>query len=147
MKTLFDAETRNNLIQRIDALRPDSKANWGQMNPYQMLKHCTLSEEMFFGKKTYKRLFIGLLFGKIALKGILKTDNPIGKNKPTHPELSIVGSGDFYKEREKWIQLLKGYSRFANPNFVHPFFGKMTTAQIGVYVYKHTDHHLRQFGI
>ena len=48
--------------------------------------------------------------------------------------------------RTKWIELLRSYSTFSNPNFVHPFFGKMTKEQIGKYVYKHTDHYLRQFG-
>lgn len=45
-----------------------SKAEWGKMNVYEMLKHFTQWEEMMLGKKKYKRAFLGRLFGKIALK-------------------------------------------------------------------------------
>src|SRR5688500_272948 len=100
------------------------------MNPYQMLKHCTLSEEIFQGKKQYKRLFIGRIFGKMALRGILKDNSPMKRNQPTHPDLKIKGSGSFDKEREKWIWLLKEYENYSDTDFVHPFFGKMTREQI-----------------
>lgn len=145
MKTIFNKNTVKELVDRINSLQSDSKAQWGKMDAYQMLKHCTMIEEMFQGKKQYKRLFIGRLFGRLALKGILKNENPMKQNQPTHPEMKISGTGDFENEKAKWIQLLQDYSGFSNPNFVHPFFGKMTKEQIGIYVYKHTDHHLRQF--
>lgn len=146
MKTIFDANIINEFIQRINSLEYADQAQWGKMNAYQMLKHCTMSEEMFQGKQVYKRLFIGKLFGGMALKGILKNELPMKKNQPTHPDMKITGSGNLEAERQKWIELISGYASFSNPEFVHPFFGKMTQEQIGNYVYKHTDHHLRQFG-
>ncbi|WP_316806515.1 DUF1569 domain-containing protein [Pedobacter agri] len=146
MKTIFDTKTVGELVGRINSLQANSQAQWGKMDAYQMLKHCTLSEEMFQGKKQYERLFIGRLFGVMALKGILKNEDPMKKNQPTHPEMKITGTGNFDAEKAKWIELLQGYARFSNNKFIHPFFGKMTTEQIGNYVYKHTDHHLRQFG-
>lgn len=146
MKTIFDKTIIEELVQRIEILKANSQSQWGKMNAYQMLKHCTMSEEMFQGKKTYKRLFIGHLFGKIALNGILKDEKPMKQNSPTHPEMKITGAGNFENEKAKWIELLQAYSSFSNLDFVHPFFGKMTKDEIGKYVYKHTDHHLRQFG-
>lgn len=146
MKTIFDKTTVNELIDRINSLQANAQAQWGKMNAYQMLRHCTMSEEMFQGKRLYKRLFIGKLFGRMALNGIMKNEDPMKKNQPTHPDLKITGTGDFKAEREKWIGLLRVYSVCSNPGFVHPFFGKMTEDEIGKYVYKHTDHHLRQFG-
>ena len=146
MKSIFDTNEATALITRVNSLQPDTAAAWGKMNVYQMLKHCIMSEEMFQGKTRYKRLFIGKLFGRMALKGILKNEDPLKRNQPTHPDLKITGTGDFEAAREKWIGLLKGYSVFSNPGFLHPFFGRMTADEIGEYVYKHTDHHLRQFG-
>jgi len=146
MKTIFDTATTHDLIARINTLQPDHKARWGKMNAYQMLKHCTLSEEMVLGHKQYKRLFAGRLFGKMALKGLLKNENPVKKNQPTHPDMKISGTGNFGEQQTKWITLLKEYAQFNNETFMHPFFGNMTREQIGSYVYKHTDHHLRQFG-
>ncbi len=147
MKTIIDKNTVTELVTRINSLQADSKAQWGKMDAYQMLKHCTMSEEMFQGKKQYKRLFVGRLFGGMALKGILKNEKPMKQNQPTHPEMKITGTGNFENEKAKWIGLLQAYSTNSNPHFVHPFFGKMTKKQIGIYVYKHTDHHLRQFSI
>lgn len=145
MKTIFDKNTNSELIERIQNLKESDSAKWGQMDAYKMLKHCTLGEEMFQGKKQYKRLFIGKLFGRMALKGIIKNELPMKKNQPTHPELKISGSGDFDSEKQKWISLLNDYNGYSNTNFIHPFFGKMTNDEIGIFVYKHADHHLLQF--
>jgi hypothetical protein len=146
MKTIFDSKTSDELIQRINNLQAGHTAVWGKMNLYQMLKHCNMSEEMFQGKTNYKRLLIGRLFGSMALKGILKNDSAMKQNQPTHPDMKISGAGNWQRERDQWIQLIKAYSNFSNSDFVHPFFGKMTKDAIGTYVYKHTDHHLKQFG-
>ncbi len=146
MKTIYEKSTLLSLTERITTLPITSSAKWGKMNCYQMLKHCTMSEEMFLGKTSYKRLFIGRLFGKMALSGILKNDVGIKKNQPTHPDLKITGTGDASTEKLKWIELLNGYAKADLTEFTHPFFGKMTKDQIGKYVYKHTDHHLNQFG-
>ena len=45
MKTIFDKAIRDAVIQRITSLNENSTANWGKMNFYQMLKHCTLYNE------------------------------------------------------------------------------------------------------
>lgn len=146
MKTVFDQTTIDELVARINALDGQSGPVWGKMNVFQMLRHCTLSEEMFQGKTSYKRLFVGRLFGGMALKQLLENENPMKKNQPTHPLMRITGNGDWREEREKWIGLIRDYNHFRERDFVHPFFGKMNREQIGRYVYKHADHHLRQFG-
>ncbi|MBL7919290.1 MAG: DUF1569 domain-containing protein [Bacteroidia bacterium] len=146
MKTIFDKNTISILIDRISLLTAEDKAHWGKMDAFQMLKHCNLSEEMFLGKRKYDRLFIGKLFGKMALKGIMKDSEPMKKNQPTHPDFKIKGTGNFKAEKENWISLLKEYDKYTVPEFIHPFFGRMTKEEVGNYVYKHTDHHLRQFG-
>jgi Protein of unknown function (DUF1569) len=145
MKTLFDKNTVSGLINRINTLKTEDKAQWGKMNAYQMIKHCTLTEELYLGHTSYKRLFIGKLFGKMALKGILKDDAPMKKNNPTHPEFKITDSGNLNEIRNKWIKLIMMYETHSVTTVVHPFFGLMNKEQIGVYAYKHIDHHLRQF--
>lgn len=146
MKTIFDKTTRDDLIARINTLNENSTAQWGKMNIYQMLKHCTLWEEMITGKVTCKRSFIGRIFGKMALKGLIRNDKPLTRNTPSAPELIVKErGGDLAAEKAKWIAFVEGHAHFTNPNFVHPFFGKMTREQIGYLAYKHMDHHLRQF--
>ena len=145
MKTIFDEATKNELIKRINKISATSTAEWGKMNIYQMLKHCTKWEEMMLGKKTYKRALLGRLFGKIALKDLIKDENPMKRGLPTLREFKIRGTGDVASEREKWIELIEEHAHCSNSDFAHPFFGKLTKEQTGYLAYKHTDHHLRQF--
>ena len=146
MKTVFDNAIRDELIYRISTLNENNTAQWGKMNMFQMLRHCVLCEEMYLGKKKYKRVFMGRLFGKIALKNLIKDERPMSRNAPTSPEFRIKEtSGNIPAERKKWITLIEEYGHYSNNEFVHWFFGKMTKEQIGYFAYKHTDHHLRQF--
>jgi hypothetical protein len=116
------------------------------MNVHQMLKHCILCEEMFLGKKKYKRAFIGRIFGKIGLKNFLKNEKPLGRNAPTGNGFrNLEPNGDLTLEKANWISLINEYSNHQNNDFEHWFFGKMTKDQIGHFDYKHIDHHLRQF--
>ncbi len=146
MKTIFDKATRDELINRIHTLNEGSTAQWGKMNVYQMVKHCTLCEEMYLGKKKYKRAFIGRLFGKIGLRNLLKDESSLKPNSPTSAAFIIKeNDGDLASEKTKWISLIEEYATYSNTDFIHWFFGKMTKEQVGYFVFKHTDHHLRQF--
>jgi hypothetical protein len=147
MKTIFDKSTRDSLIARIETLNENSTAKWGKMNVYQMLKHGVVCEEMYLGKTKHKRTLLGRLFGKMGLKNLLKDESPIGRNAPTSPAFKIAeSSGDVAAEKKKWISLIEEYAHYPDSDLVHWFFGTMTKEQVGYFVYKHTDHHLRQFG-
>lgn len=66
MKSIFNIETENEIIERIKTLTPGNKALWGKTNVYQMVKHCTLCEDMYLGKLKIKRVFIGKLIGRMV---------------------------------------------------------------------------------
>jgi hypothetical protein len=144
MKSVFDKTTRDELINRINSLTENSSAQWGKMTVSQMLRHCAQWDEMALGKKKYKQSFIGKLFGKFALKDMMK-DEPVKMGLPTVPSFKITEPVDFAEEKKKWIGLLNQYDNFSNEGFIHPFFGAMTKENTGRMVYKHIDHHLRQF--
>ena len=83
----------------------------------------------------------------MALRSILKDETPLRRNTPTSPEFKITtNGGDVKTEKEKWISLLQDHSQFTHDSIEHPFFGKMILEQVGYMAYKHSDHHLRQFG-
>ncbi len=144
MKSVLDKTTRDELINRINSLNENSIAQWGKMNVSQMLKHCTQWDEMALGKKKYNQSFIGKLFGKMGLKDMMK-DEPMKKNLPTVPSFKIKENTDVAREKMKWIKLIDEYKNLSNNGFIHPFFGAMTKENTGYMVYKHIDHHLRQF--
>lgn len=146
MKTVFDKVTREELISRINLVDENKTPEWGKMNAYQMLKHCYLSDELYLGKKKYDRIFLGRLFGKIALKRILKEGTPFPKNAKTSRHFIVTGNGNAEAEKKNLISLINEYETFSQPFVVHWFFGKMTKEQVGALSYKHLDHHLQQFG-
>ncbi|WP_179353779.1 DUF1569 domain-containing protein [Winogradskyella vidalii] len=150
MKTIFNNNTRAQLISRIEKLNNESERQWGKMNVIQMLKHNTYWNGWILGTEhhTYKQAFIGKIFGKIALKRMIKDDKPFAKNIPTSDQFKPQAKvGDLESEKLNWIDMLRNYKNYNNPYFIHDFFGKMTKEQIGILVYKHTDHHLKQFGV
>lgn len=145
MKTIHDQTTRTELINRINNLRADSRPLWGKMTTYQMVKHCAKWEEMHLGKQLYKQSFLGRIFGKTALKSMMK-DEPMKTNLPSVPSFIIMGDGDMEAERQKWLSLIREHDQHTPNGFFHPFFGPLTREQAGIMDYKHIDHHLRQFG-
>ena len=146
MKSILNETTRREIISRVNALNEQSVAQWGKMNIYQMLKHCILCEEFYLGKTTHKRALLGRIIGKMALKNMLKDEQPIKPNAPTSTAYIVVEKqGNLEAAKQQWIGLINEYAHFKNDHFVHWFFGEMTREQVGQFVYKHTDHHLRQF--
>jgi hypothetical protein len=108
MKSVFEKETREELKKRINSLKEDSKAQWGTMNVSQMMKHCSQWDEMALGKIKYKQSFIGKIFGKMALKSMMKTES-MKKNLPTVPSFKINEKCDFLKEKNTWLSILEEY--------------------------------------
>ena len=149
MKTIFNSQVREELILRINSLNKDMKSQWGKMNVFQMVKHNTYWNGWILGKEnhTYKQVFMGKIFGKLALRKMIKDEKALDKNIPTSSQFKVKElNGDLEAEKFKLISLIKVYEHYDNPDFIHDFFGTMTKEQIGVLVYKHSDHHLRQFG-
>jgi hypothetical protein len=64
---------------------------------------------------------------------------------PTVPSFKIKENVNVAEEKAKWIRLLNEYEHYSGSGIMHPFFGAMTAEQTGYMVYKHIDHHLRQF--
>ncbi len=150
MKTIFDQNARAELIERIKSVNENSRPEWGKMNVFQMLKHNTYWNGWILGTDphTYRQEWLGKIFGKIALKTMIKNEKPFDKNIPTSEQFKVKDlTCDLEAEKAKWINLMHAYKDFNNPAFIHDFFGKMSKEQIGILAYKHTDHHLRQFGV
>ena len=147
MKSIFDKDTKDEIISRINSLNETSKAQWGKMTVGQMVKHCTVCEEYYYGKIEVKRSFLGRLLGQIALKAILKDETTgIRKNASTSPKFKVSGAvSNLELEKDKWKSLIERYGTFGDNGFTHWFFGKMTKTQLGQFIYKHSDHHLKQF--
>ncbi len=150
MNTILSKSTVDDFIERINKINDNMTPAWGKMTAYQMLKHCTESEKINLGITRYKRLFIGRLFGKMALKEIVKDNLPGKKNAMTHPALIIREHGNVALQKQELIALFEKYPEKSASDFkaiVHPFFGKMSFEHWNRFICKHMDHHLRQFNV
>ncbi len=150
MKTLFDKMTNDNIISRIEKLKPASKAQWGKMNAAKMLAHLDLSFQANFGEIVLNRDLLLSTVLKPLSKRILLGEKPFWKNMPTDKKLIPKEPLDFFAEQQKVIEMIKKYVT-SGPEIIsknpHNILGKITPEQSASISYKHVDHHLRQFGI
>jgi hypothetical protein len=149
MKTIFDPATMEEFKSRVAQLKPDSSAQWGKMTLPQMLAHCSIGIQMTTGEVKPPRLFIGRILGPVIKHFALRDDEPMRRDSPTAPALLIKDDRDFANEHRHFTELLNQFAE-ADPaactTHPHAFFGKLTHDQWGILMYKHLDHHLRQFG-
>ena len=148
MKTLFQPETVDEVILRLDQLQPASPRQWGKMDVAQMMAHCSAGLDMASGRLNPPRIFIGRLLGPLV-KPIYTNDKPFSKNNPTDKKLVISDQRDFHREREQLKLKVRQFHDGGEAQCTqhpHPFFGDLTPQAWSRGMYKHLDHHLRQFG-
>jgi hypothetical protein len=148
MQSLFDPSTVGNIKGRIDRLRLDSPRQWGRMTPAQALAHCAATMELAVGDQKPPRMFVGRLLGPLVKNKALGPE-PMRKNAPTDKRLIVTGDPGLDAERRRLVDLIdRFWASGADGCTTHPhtFFGPLTPDEWAVLMYKHLDHHLRQFG-
>lgn len=150
MKTIFEPNTRDELIERLGNLTPDAERQWGKMTPVQAMEHTARVLEMATSdEQPIKQIFLGKMLSWI-FKGQFVGEKPFRKNAPTGPDYVIKDEPDMELTRERLKVMITKFHGLGpdglNGN-VHPFFGKLTGKQWGETQYKHLDHHFRQFGV
>ncbi len=149
MKNIFNEADKNEILQRVEKLTPQTQPLWGKMNVAQMLAHCANAAKMPTADiKTTRAPFPFNILGTL-LKSKILAEGPLRKNSPTAKEIKVVDERDFQTEKANFIAALKklGTGEQAVKNDIHPFFGKMKPKEWGRVNYKHADHHLSQFGV
>jgi Protein of unknown function (DUF1569) len=150
MKNLFEAATVHEVKQRLEQLHPDSVREWGKMNPAQALAHCTAAMELALGERKPPRLLIGRIIGPAIKKKAFREEEPMRKNSPSVPGLIVADERDLTTERERLASIIDRFAA-AGPegctSHPHSFFGRLTPDEWSMWMYKHLDHHLQQFGV
>jgi Protein of unknown function (DUF1569) len=150
MKNLFDAATSEEIQQRITRLRLDSERLWGKMTPAQAAAHCAASMEWAVGDKTPPRMLVGRVLGTFVKPFVFKDDAPMRPNSPTSKDLMVQDDRNLELERERLRGLIDRFYQ-AGPegctSHPHSFFGRLAPEEWAILMYKHLDHHLRQFGV
>ncbi|WJM10572.1 DUF1569 domain-containing protein [Paenibacillus polymyxa] len=149
MKSIFDTINAAEITERMDQLSENSIPKWGTMQVSQMLAHCSVFHDIPLGNAFPPRGLLGRLIGRFA-KPMFYNDKPLPHNMSTIPTIIIDDQRQFLAEKEKLEQQINIFQQGASGKFSrhpHPFFGKLTAEQWGKGIYKHLDHHLKQFGV
>jgi hypothetical protein len=151
MKTLARPRDKNEILQRLRNIRPDSARRWGRMSAHQMVCHLSDAFRVVIARKSVSHA--SGLFQRTVLKWVaLHLPLPWPRGIQTRPEVDQELGGtkpaDFaadVAELESLLELITG-----QPSSVtwhpHPIFGRMSDADYLRWAYLHMDHHLRQFG-
>lgn len=147
LPSIFNPQTTQNHLSRLDKLSPNSAPQWGKMNSAQMLAHLNVAYKA--GEEPKKSFFTQLMM-KLFVKNIVVSEKPYPKNSRTAPEFIISDPCDFEKEKALLIANIKdietkGEKYFSNRE--NPAFGVLTSQEWSNLFYKHIEHHFEQFGI
>lgn len=148
MRTLFEPVDRDSILERLAKLQSGAARQWGKMTCAQALAHCTVALEAGTGDKPRKQQLIGKIFAPFARKSLLG-EKPFSRNSPTDPTFVVTDDRDFEAERQRLTDVINRFCELGPKNAstqVHSFFGRMSGEEWGFLMYKHLDHHLRQFG-
>lgn len=150
MKNIFEGNTTQELIDRVNKLTPESERQWGKMNVDQMLAHCNVAYDMSFTDQYPKPNFFVKQLLKMFVKPTTCGEEPYKKNGKTAPQFIIKDKRDFELEKQKLINYLNKTRNLGAAHFEglesHSF-GKLSSREWSNLFYKHLDHHLTQFGV
>jgi hypothetical protein len=141
----------NEVKTRLGKLEPQSERRWGKMTAAQMLAHCSVSMQWAVGEVVpEKGALAARLMGRLVKPMVFRNEDPLRKHSPMAKSLIVADERDLPRERERLSGLVDKFAAGGaagctkNP---HSFFGKMTPEEWAILMYKHLDHHLRQFGV
>jgi hypothetical protein len=145
MKSIFNEADYTEIVNRLNKLTPSSPRKWGKMDAAQMLAHCNMIHRQLLGKIPPGKLPNFVL--RWIIKRIILSPKPYKPSLPTGPEMIKANPEDFEKEKREMLEYLediyrKGESYDWRP---HAAIGKLTGKEWGWVLWKHLDHHFRQF--
>lgn len=147
IKNLFDPAVKQEIIDRIHKLSPATKQLWGKMNVSQMLAHVQLPIRIAYGTHEPKGSFLLRLIGPL-FKSQLWNEKPWKQSLPTDPTFVMTGQEkDFEREKTALLDLVDRFNETTITREKHPVFGKIDQTNWSKAMWKHLDHHLRQFGV
>jgi uncharacterized protein DUF1569 len=147
MKSIWQTEARREIQDRLSTLAPTAQAQWGKMSAPEMVCHLAESVKMTLGDLPCAPRSGALRY--TPLKQLIIYVAPWPKGVPTAPELLARVPASWSTDVKDLSALLdRLVARGDAPGLPeHPAFGKLSTRAWGRLVYRHMDHHLRQFGV
>ncbi|MBP8275228.1 MAG: DUF1569 domain-containing protein [Acidobacteria bacterium] len=138
------------LVSRLESVRPDSARQWGRMTPSQMVCHLSDSFLTVTGQRPIAK-HAETFFTRTVIKYVaIHSPMPWPKGVPTMKEVDAeqegTRPGEFERDRQRTIELMRAFAAPDASCVRHPIFGEMSRAEWMKWGFGHVDHHLRQFG-
>jgi hypothetical protein len=138
------------IVDRLKGLEENAPRKWGTMTPAQMLRHCRSQIDFILSPTSDVKVYsTAMRFAPV--RWLVLNVVPWPQNSKTAPEMDVTKKltdvQDFDEEKHLILEGLHKLYHTANVEAIHPLFGKMGKDQWGRVVWKHLDHHLRQFGL
>ena len=147
--TIADPVALRSLERRLQALKPDTARRWGTLTPGEMLCHLGDAVASVLsrpgGEPGRERRLVKWL--------ALRSPFPWPRGAQTLPHVDPRRGGTkptaFGSDRRRAIRGLRVLAETppAALPAAHGRFGAMRPEDWGYWAYRHTDHHLRQFGL
>ena len=156
MKSTSNPAVLHELVERLYALEPDSPRKWGTLTPGEMLCHLgdATSSVLKRGATESADPTPAAARNHPALKWIALRSPlpwPQGLKTPAAVDPRVGGTkpGDFEADRTRAIAGLRNFAAAPASALArsHGAFGRMSITDWHRWAYRHTDHHLRQFGL
>lgn len=148
MKNLFEKEAYNEVMNRLGNLPSTAQRRWGKMDVAQMFAHCSATFEVSTGKHFPPRAFIGRIIGPLVKRSYL-SGKEFKKDGPTYKGFIIADKRDFNLEKDILSAFITEFYEGGEAKCTthpHAFFGHLSKTEWAIVMYKHLDHHFRQFG-
>jgi hypothetical protein len=148
MRTLFDVDDRDRVLDRIAALTPDRRPLWGRLTAPEMVCHVSCGLRQGLGEYDAGPPAGFLKYSPLNWLVIHVLPWPRGRAK-SPPEFLAVSPTTWAADVGDLHALVE---RFAarGPDVAwppHKVFGNISGLSWGALQYKHLDHHLRQFDV
>jgi len=148
MKNILNDQNYSEIRNRIQILSATNPQCWGKMKIEQMLVHCTRQLKLAVGEISSDPQGASFLRTRLG-KWILFSSIPWPKGAETPAEmnakLASFSLNDIEIEKSELLHYLEK-AREQEQLMPHPFFGELNRKEWARLIYKHLDHHLKQFG-
>ena len=148
VRNLLDSKDRKRILERIGRLDRDHPPLWGRMDAPRMVAH--LCDQMRLTLDGVEVAPVQSYARYPVVRELLLYLLPWPKGKVKGPPEAFASEpGGWEQGLKDLAELIERFAReeprASYPD--HPFFGPMNRREWGVLCYRHTDHHLRQFGV
>jgi hypothetical protein len=146
-RSMFDEACRRAMLARLRSLRPQAPRRWGRMSASQMVAHLTDQMHHALGDCPVAARPGVLRWGAVRYASIYLLPWPKGRVRGPREAFVTqpVSWADDVAALERLVERFA--QRASDPRWPdHALFGRMSRRDWGVFVHKHFDHHLRQFG-